>query len=119
MFDSLVELLRCPDCGGRIAVLEPIRDGAEIVSGRVVCAKCPSSFPIVDGIPRFVPRENYAKSFGFEWQRFAELQNDRLSGNSITHERFYLQLDCKPKDLAGLRILEVGCGGGRFSDLER
>ena len=33
-----------------------------------------SKFPIIDGIPIFVDSNNYADSFGFQWERFAKTQ---------------------------------------------
>ena len=43
-------------------------------------------FP-VNGIPRFVPAENYADAFGFQWKNFARTQLDSHSGTPITRIR--------------------------------
>ena len=116
MWESSLELIRCPRCHGKLELLSP-RGSGEIVTGELRCPACRESHPIHNGIPRFVPPENYASSFGFEWERFAELQTDRLHGHSLTRDRFFLELGCRPEELAGLRVLEAGCGGGRFSDV--
>jgi SAM-dependent methyltransferase len=72
-------------------------------------------FPIVDGIPRFAERENYAGNFGLQWNRFAQTQLDRESdGVALSRSRFFAQTRWTG-DLAGERILEVGSGAGRFS----
>ena len=38
--------------------------GSEIEGGFLDCADCHKRFPILEGIPRFVPLENYADNFG-------------------------------------------------------
>ena len=74
-------------------------------------------YPIVRGIPRFVPNENYAADFGEQWNRFPKTQLDSYSGLSITEERlarcFHGELD----QLAGKVVLEAGSGAGRFSEV--
>jgi len=35
-----------------------------------------NSFPIVNGIPRFVDSENYTKNFGLQWNKFNKVQLD-------------------------------------------
>jgi SAM-dependent methyltransferase len=116
VWESSLELVRCPTCQGRLELSS--REGSEeITSGSLRCGACRTDHPIHNGIPRFVPEENYATSFGFEWKRFAELQTDRFHGFSITRDRFFLEIGLRPQDLAGLRVLEAGCGGGRFSDV--
>ncbi|NNL66617.1 MAG: methyltransferase domain-containing protein [Myxococcales bacterium] len=93
------------------------RDGDEILAGHLVCPASGSRYPIVNGIPRFVPAENYADGFGFEWQRFADLQTDSHQPHTITHDRFYAQVGLTPEELGKMTVLEAGCGGGRFSDV--
>ncbi len=116
MWQSSLELVRCPTCRGQLDLVAPSGDD-EIVGGELRCGACRESHPIHNGIPRFVSPENYASSFGFEWKRFAELQTDRLHGFSLTRDRFFLELGLRPEDPTGLRVLEAGCGGGRFSDV--
>jgi len=117
MWERLLETLRCPRCAQPLGLCETTRDKGEVLEGTLHCPSCGAKNPIVNGIPRFVPTENYASSFGFEWERFAEVQTDRLHGNRLSHERFYRELGCLPDDLRGLRVLEAGCGGGRFSEI--
>lgn len=117
MFDNTLELFRCPRCFAPLDLISPKRQSGEILEGNLRCRECDVSYPIHNGIPRFVPEENYAENFGFEWHRFAELQTDRLHTHTLSHDRFGLEIGCDPKDLKGLRVLEAGCGGGRFTDI--
>jgi len=42
-------------------------------SGMIECQCYGQTYPIVRGLPRFVPASNYAQSFGFQWNRYAHL----------------------------------------------
>src|SRR5689334_7080621 len=47
---------------------------------------CPSGcrVPVVRGIPRFVPSEDYAAAFGWQWKRFRRSQLDSYTGTTIS-----------------------------------
>jgi SAM-dependent methyltransferase len=89
----------------------------EIVSGRLVCDPSGHSFPIENAIPRFVTRDNYAVSFGLQWNQFRKTQLDSHSGQPISRDRFFRFTGWRPEDLAGKRVLDVGCGAGRFLEI--
>jgi SAM-dependent methyltransferase len=116
---DLLQYLECPGCLGSLS-LAP--DGSnrepdcEVEQGRLNCSHCGTTYPIVRSLPRFVASENYAASFGFQWNKFPTLQMDSAMGNDLSRKRFY---DCTgwPANLAGERILEAGCGAGRFTEL--
>lgn len=73
-------------------------------------------FPIIGGIPRFCEVENYSSSFGRQWNKFQATQIDREGvGGEPSKHRFFAETGWKPGELAGLDILEVGSGAGRFS----
>lgn len=76
-----------------------------------------STYPIVNGIPRFVPAENYASDFGRQWQMFPATQLDSHSGLPITRERLARCLGGDVEQLAGRRVLEAGSGAGRFAEV--
>ncbi|NJP07358.1 MAG: class I SAM-dependent methyltransferase [Chloroflexaceae bacterium] len=61
--------------------------------------------------------ENYASSFGWQWQHFRRTQLDSASGLSISAERFWRQSGWQAAELAGRRVLDVGCGAGRFAEV--
>ncbi len=82
----------------------------------LVCAACEIRFPVVETIPRFVPADTYAASFGFQWNRHARTQIDRFNGYRFSHERFFAVTGW-PTRLHGERILEAGCGAGRFTEV--
>ncbi len=73
-------------------------------------------FPILEGIPRFCPIENYSESFGFQWNIFEQTQLDIYSNSSLTEVRFYGSTGWSPDKLSGENILEVGSGAGRFTE---
>lgn len=74
-------------------------------------------FPVINNIPRFVPIENYASAFGYQWKNFAKTQLDSYSNTTISKERLERCLGCKIDDLRGKTVLEVGSGAGRFTEL--
>jgi 2-polyprenyl-3-methyl-5-hydroxy-6-metoxy-1,4-benzoquinol methylase len=74
-------------------------------------------FPIVNEIPRFVEPNNYSQSFGFQWNNFKKTQFDIKGQFNISEDRFYKNARWKNVDLAGKKILEVGSGAGRFTEV--
>jgi SAM-dependent methyltransferase len=70
-------------------------------------------YPIVRFIPRFVPAENYAGSFGYQWNTYVQTQVDR-AGETLSEARFF-EATRWPRDLHGQRLLEAGSGAGRFT----
>ncbi|MEP6781841.1 MAG: class I SAM-dependent methyltransferase [Gemmatimonadaceae bacterium] len=74
-------------------------------------------YAITRGIPRFVPADNYATGFGLQWNHFRRTQLDSFSGHPITHDRFYSFTGFTPQELRGKRVLDVGCGAGRFAEI--
>src|SRR5207244_9916564 len=77
---------------------------------------CGASYAIVGFVPRFVPAENYAGNFGFQWNRFSKTQLDSNTGVPISRQRLFGSSGWAPEDLAGKLVLDVGCGAGRFTE---
>ena len=108
------DLLRCPGCGGSLSVEGDSAADGHVVAGRLLCRRCRGSYPICEGVPRFVPSSNYAHGFGVQWKRHAWTQYDACTGRPLSEKRFFDETGW-PRTLVGERILEVGSGGGRFS----
>jgi SAM-dependent methyltransferase len=64
-------------------------------------------WPIKDGIPRFV-ESAHLESFGRQWNRYEVAHDDE--DRATFQAKTGLRLD----ELAGLRVLDAGCGGGRY-----
>ncbi len=81
---------------------------------------CPygHDFRVTRGIPRFTPNSSYADHFGAQWARFRLTQLDSHTGLAVSRERLLRCLgDRTAKKLAGLQVLECGCGAGRFTEV--
>ncbi|MDP2624842.1 MAG: methyltransferase domain-containing protein [Candidatus Peregrinibacteria bacterium] len=117
MNERFFENLRCPDCEEPLAV-KKLSEGKkkDVIEGNLTCMKCKEIFPIKNGVPRFVPLENYASSFGMQWNMFSETQLDSVNGSKISADRFFGQTQW-PTKMKGQKILEAGCGMGRFSEI--
>jgi SAM-dependent methyltransferase len=116
-----LEYLACPRCleSLRLESNEVAADG-HVVEGTLTCLGCSTRYPLTGGIPRLLPapsdrsalRDQTAERFGYEWNEFSDFQLDE--------EVVSLQTWFKPRrleDLAGLDVLEAGCGMGRHATI--
>jgi len=84
--------------------------------GDALLGKEGERFPIVAGVPRFCEVDNYTNSFGQQWNAFRTTQIDGEGvAASPSATRLFAETGWEPDELAGLDILEVGSGAGRFS----
>ena len=117
MKSHLLDILACPECAGGLTLSAGRRVGDEVESGALACAACGRAYPIVRHVPRFVPAENYASNFGFQWNRFRQTQLDSHTGVPISRERLLFSTEWGAGEIAGKRVLDVGCGAGRFAEV--
>ena len=116
MHSRLLTNLIDPKSGQPLTLTSPVPGPSEIEQGTLVDS-AGHSFPILHGIPRFVPASNYASSFGYQWNKYAELQLDSKNGTTFSEDRFFSITEWPKADLLGARVLDVGCGAGRFSEV--
>jgi SAM-dependent methyltransferase len=114
---ELVEMLRCPSCGEALEFAEGREDAGEIDSGVLRCRGCATEYRVVRSIPRFIPSPGYSDSFGFQWNAFRRTQLDSCSGTTISWDRFFRQTGWPPTSLRGRKVLDAGCGAGRFTEV--
>ncbi len=114
-----LDYLACPRCleSLRLEANDVAPDG-HAMEGVLTCGSCATRYPLTRGTPRLLPdpslrsplRDRTAERFGFEWNQFSEFQFDE--------EVVSLRTWFKPRrleDLAGLDVLEAGCGMGRHA----
>lgn len=115
MREEHIKFIVCPKCKMDLELSEVERgEDNRIRSGKFDCKKCQSYYPIMEYIPRFVPLDNYANSFGLEWTYHARTQYDDYSGANVSEKRFFEETGWAG-DLTGQFILEIGSGSGRFT----
>jgi 2-polyprenyl-3-methyl-5-hydroxy-6-metoxy-1,4-benzoquinol methylase len=105
--------LRCPQCQGELEALD-------YLPGREPELRCISNghhFPVVRGVPRFVESDQYSESFGFQWNKFSRVQLDSYNGTDYSEQRFRDITAWSAGDLRGKRVLDAGCGAGRFAEI--
>ena len=114
--------LRCPGCAGRLV---STCDGR---GASLACVACSEMFPIIDGVPRMllspmrealangplkgdvdIRQVETARSFGFEWNHFCEMYDE---WEKAFFE--YMQPHA-PAFFRGKRVLDAGCGSGRYA----
>jgi len=123
MHPKHLPLLCCPDTRESLA-LEPL---VTLENGTVYAGHLRSesgrSYPIVRGVPRFVERQDYSASFGWEWSRWPRVQFEShnvgcpMAGHTTRMwERITGMTD---DDVRGKTFVDFGCGPGRFLDVVR
>lgn len=86
----------------------------EIQAGGVLVDR--RRIPVVGGVVRYRQDDGYNQSFALQWNRFKTTQIDAISGSRDTLRRFQ-ETTWRLDELAGKRVLEAGCGPGRFTNL--
>jgi 2-polyprenyl-3-methyl-5-hydroxy-6-metoxy-1,4-benzoquinol methylase len=116
MMKAAISRFLCPSCRAQAldATLQSSSDAIE--EGALRCAQCGGEVRVRGGVPRFVPDEGYADSFGFQWNRFRRTQLDSHTGRSLSADRLFLATRW-PRDLSGDTVLEAGSGAGRFTEV--
>ena len=104
-----------PVSGARFELRVDEESAGEVVSGGLIAGG--DEFPIVRSIPRFCPMENYARSFGFQWQKFSATQLDSRAPWDARSEKRLRKETHWPSRMEGQRILEAGSGMGRFTEV--
>lgn len=102
-FPDLLSILRCVECCSAV----------ELLDQRYRCTDCGKEFPIVRGVGRFVDGNNYADTFGYQWQKFARTQLKPQASEL----NFLKKTALTKQDLEGKLVLDVGCGMGRFAEV--
>lgn len=92
--------LRSPADGSSLTIDEAT---AMVVSGQ-------QSWKIIDGIPRFVSDE-HLKSFGDQWTTYEVAHDDE------DRATFTAKTGIALEQLKGARVLDAGCGGGRYAKI--
>ncbi len=124
MNPKFLEILQCPRTGKalRLRADETLPDGT-VKTGRLVTEDGENQYPIIDFIPRFVDKEHYTSSFGFEWQKWSRVQfeAENVGGKMDGHttKMFDMIAGFAEEDLKGKLVVEFGCGPGRFLDIVR
>lgn len=94
-------ILLCSNCRSRLS--RPLPE-------LLVCEQCPAEYPVLGGIPRFV-KDQHLASFGFQWNQYEVAHRDEDIATFEAKTGFRLA------ELKGLKILDAGCGGGRYSKI--
>lgn len=116
-------MLCCPETGERLQLIvdESLSNGM-VISGKLV-SPSGKKYPIIRGIPRFVGSEYYAASFGYEWTRWPRVQfeseNIGRPMEGHTTRMWETITNSKQRNIRGEKIVDFGCGPGRFLDVIR
>ena len=112
-----MEVLAEPGTRAELTLEVTRGDGEMVEEGTLVSTKTGKRYPIINGIPRFVDPENYATSFGRQWNVFREVQLDSENGASYSRQRFDNETTWTERELRGQWLLDAGCGAGRFAEV--
>ena len=94
--------------------LEPGLLGAEAAQLALADGR---SAPVVNHVPRFVPHDNYAGSFSFQWDAYQATQLDSAQNASFTALELFDKASLTPELVKGKLLLDAGVGTGRHSEV--
>lgn len=123
---NLLPLLRCSSDAGPLILAEELQSGSVgVIRGLLRCTTCAAEYPIEDGIVRLMrgpltPEERHEMDM-------RDSQNTELpqgpfipppfGWRSVLFDLLEIPLHLDALDPAGRRVLDIGCGDGRFTML--
>jgi SAM-dependent methyltransferase len=113
---SALNVIVCPACKSDLDLQVRSKHDQEIVEGSLECATCHRIYPIARGVPRFVPEDAYAESFGYQWNWFRTVQIDSVNETSESEEALHGATGWEDHEYDGKRLLDAGVGAGRFAE---
>ena len=115
---EVVEQLRSPGSATRLEIKRVgEQEGDEIKTGELGVIGSDQVYPIKNFIPRFVQDDSYTSSFGEQWNIYRRTQLDRFNGTTLSRDRLFRDTQWTAEELRGQRVLEAGCGAGRFTQV--
>jgi len=112
-----LELLACPSAAARSRSATRASAPATNSSRTPRLRALLGALPVRRRVPRFVPDQDYAGSFGWQWNRYARLQRDSYNGTTLVRDTLFKRSGWQASDLAGKCVLECGCGSGNDSEV--
>src|SRR2546428_7788620 len=123
MHPKFLELLCCPETREALTLDAQVTLQNGTVWAGTLHSPTGRQYPIVRGVPRFVAREQYAASFGWEWGRWPRVQfESENAGRPMaghTTRMWERITGADPGDVVGRTIVDFGCGPGCFLDVVR
>ena len=123
MHARFLDLLCCPETREALTLDAQVTLQNGTVWAGTLRSPSGRQYPIVRGVPRFVDRERYAASFGWEWGRWPRVQFDseNAGGPMAGHStRMWERITgAGLEDVTGKTVVDFGCGPGRFLDVVR
>jgi len=92
------------------------REGDFVRSGRLTHRQTGRCAAISGFIPRLC-REDYCRTFSFQWARFKNIQLDSRNGRELSRRRLLDNTHWTMDELRGKTVIECGCGPGRFTEI--
>ena len=121
---GILRWLACPRCGSALELRTGETDGEEVLHGELACS-CGSRFPVRDGVPRLFAEaaaggvdgdRRSRRSFGYQWRRYQSGDRTWFKDDAGLRRGELLQtMDARPGELAGLALLDAGCGNGELT----
>jgi len=130
--ERIIDLLCCLECKGNLSLTEKYLE----------CKECRERYPIINGVPRFVPESFYdlgsqnncieektKNYFGYEWDHFNRWgfirdedipfeKKNEFFGGTVSARKSAFDSKCRmsANDMGeGKIILDAGCGNGRYT----
>ncbi len=118
---ALLSLLCCPTCWGDLDVSQADENAVDghIIRGKLKCAGRGATYPILGGVPRFLPDQvtdevlTTVEGFGYQWQHASPTAAETRFTAAETFLDFIEPV--KPDYFEGKIVLDGGCGSGRFT----
>lgn len=123
MHPQYLSILACPETHAalELTIYERSANGT-VFTGELTSAHG-AVYPIIRGIPRFVGKEHYAASFGYEWTRWprAQFESENVGKPMAGHTTAMWEkiTGWSDGEVAGKLVVDYGCGPGRFLDVVR